>query len=276
LSVPLYTTHEGHSPLVLISVHEGRHIPPQLHDAHGRPLGLGPADLARHIAVDLGVGDVTTLIADACKAHVFRVTHSRLVADLNRFADELECIAPRADGTDVLVNKEMTTAERNARLAEFYFPVLDGMKKFVADVARKLGAEPFLISMHSYARTMKENSTPKREDVCVFGYPEFGPSPKLEKFIQQLSVDNPDLVVGNNRPFSAKTPALQTSENDHRLACPVTFYNVVERDNVFNHFTVEICQDLLETEAARRRMAERLLKALAPLGVFRALPATVE
>jgi predicted N-formylglutamate amidohydrolase len=274
LSIPLYTTQQGRRPLVLISVHEGRHIPQELHDRTGCPLGIeDPSDLERHIAVDLGAGEVTTLLADAMKAHVFRVTHSRLVADLNRFDNELECIAPRADGTDIPLNQALTDEQRSARLARFYFPVLTAMNEFVADVARKEGKEPFVISMHSYARTQREYPAPKREDICVFGYPEFGPSPNLEKFVQQLRFDNPELAIGNNRPFSAKTPALQTSEGDNRMPCPVTFYNVVRRDNVFNHFTVEICQDLLRTAEARRKIAERLLHALTAV---RPLPALSE
>jgi predicted N-formylglutamate amidohydrolase len=122
--------------------------------------------------------------------------------------------------------------------------------------------------MHSYARRQKQTPEPKREDVCVYGYPEFGRSPKLETFVQQLRSDNPGLVVGNNTPFSARTPGLQTSEDDYRLACPVTFENVVQRDNVFNHFCLEICQDLLETSDARGDMAERVSEALATVVRF--------
>jgi predicted N-formylglutamate amidohydrolase len=269
LAVPLYTIQEGQSPLVLISVHEGRHIPEALHDRSGNPLGISdPSDLERHIAVDLGAGEVTTLLAEATKAHVFRVTHSRLVADLNRFEDELECVAPTADGTEIPFNKALTDPQRTARLAQFYFPVLNGLNRFMADVARKLGAEPFVISMHSYARRQKENPTPKREDICVFGYPEFGTSANLEKFVHRLRSNHPELVIGNNRPFSARTPGLQTSEDDYRLACPITFYNVVERGNVFNHFCLEICQDLLQTAEAQRTMAERISEALAAVNSF--------
>jgi predicted N-formylglutamate amidohydrolase len=263
MDVPLYRTQKGRIPLVLISVHEGRHIPEELHDRNGNPLGISdPSDLERHIAVDLGAGEVTTLLAEATGAHVFRVTHSRLVADLNRFEDELECIAPRADGTDIPLNRALTEAQRTTRLERFYFPVLNAMNRFVAEVARQAGSEPFLISMHSYARTQKENPAPKSEDVCVFGYPEFGPSPRLETFVRQLR-ENPELAVGNNRPFSAKTPGLQTSDNDNRMACPVTFQNVVARHNVGNHFTLEICQDLLQAADDQRRMGRRIVRALA-------------
>jgi predicted N-formylglutamate amidohydrolase len=263
VAVPLYTIQEGQTPLVLISVHEGRYIPEELHDGNGKPLGIDdPADLERHIAVDLGAGELTTLLAEATGAHVFRLTHSRLVADVNRFQDELECVAPQADGTEIPLNKTLTDEQRTARLRRFYFPALDAMKEFVAEVARKAGCEPFVISMHSYARTQREKPTPKSEDICVFGYPEFGRSPNLEKFVEHLRSDNPDLTIGNNQPFSAKTPGLETPDDDSRMACPVTFYNVIERNNVFNHFCLEICQDLLQTEDAQRRMAAKVRRAL--------------
>jgi len=88
MDVPLYTIQKGATPLVLISVHEGRHIPEELHDRTGKPLGINdPADLDRHIAFDLAAGEVTTLLAQAKEAHVFRVTHSRLVVDVNRFRE---------------------------------------------------------------------------------------------------------------------------------------------------------------------------------------------
>src|SRR4051794_17964311 len=116
MSVPLYTTREGQLSLLLISVHEGRHVPAELHDRNGHALGISnPSDLGRHIAVDLGVGEVTTFLAEATEAYVFRVNHSRLVADVNRFEDELECIAPRADGTEIPVNQALTNQQRTDR-----------------------------------------------------------------------------------------------------------------------------------------------------------------
>src|ERR1700712_5304708 len=88
VGVPLYKIQEGPNPLVLISVHEGRHIPERLHDGNGRPLGISdPSDLDRHIALDLGAGELTTLLAEATKASVFRVTHPRLVAGPHPYED---------------------------------------------------------------------------------------------------------------------------------------------------------------------------------------------
>jgi predicted N-formylglutamate amidohydrolase len=149
------------------------------------------------------------------------------------------------------------------------------LTSFVAGVARKAGTEPFVISMHSYARTQKTNPVPKPEEICVFGYPEFGTSPKLEQFVQTLRAQNPQLVIGNNRPFSARTPGLQTAEGDYRMACPVTYFNVVQRNNVLNHFSLEICQDFLQTSDARRTITERLSNALVAAVPLPALPGLV-
>jgi predicted N-formylglutamate amidohydrolase len=86
---PLYQTVKGQSCLLLLSVHEGDYIPASLSDEGGRPLGIAnPADLERHIAIDHGIREVTRLVAASTKANVFRATHSRLVADINRFPDE--------------------------------------------------------------------------------------------------------------------------------------------------------------------------------------------
>ena len=49
----------GASKILLISDHAGRRIPRLL-----GTLGLGDADLERHIAWDIGIRDVTTQIAD--------------------------------------------------------------------------------------------------------------------------------------------------------------------------------------------------------------------
>ena len=270
MGVPLYRTADGRSPLLLISVHEGRHIPEELYDREGHPLGIADgADLERHIAFDLGAGEVTSHLAEHTGAHVFRLTHSRLVADLNRYEDELESVAPVADGTEIPLNRALTSSQRDARLAAYHRPVLKGLNDFVAGLARMLGFEPFVVSMHSFARTQKQNPVSKVEDICVFGYPEFGVSPNLEKFIAQLRLGDRDLVVGNNQPFSAKTPGLQTPEGDNRMACPVTFPTVVQRENVFNHFTFEICQDLIKTANDQGTMARLLCGAMAAIPAVR-------
>jgi predicted N-formylglutamate amidohydrolase len=260
---PLCETVKGRSCLLLLSVHEGDYIPPSLVDPRGRPLGItDPADLERHIAIDHGIREVTRLVAASTAANVFRATHSRLVADINRFPDELDCVAPTADGTDIPLNRVLDQRGREDRLAKYFHPAIDRLKNFVRELADENGSEPFVICMHSFARELAESQAPKRHDVCVFGYPEFGPSPNVDAFVRTLRNQQPELLIGQDEPFSARTPALRTPNGDKRLASPTSFHAVIERKNVLNHFALEICQDLISDDAGKARMAAAVTKAL--------------
>jgi predicted N-formylglutamate amidohydrolase len=262
-TVPLFESVSGQGCLLLVSVHEGDYIPPSLHDHLGRALGIGdPADLHRHIAIDHGIREVTRRVAASTHAHVFRATHSRLVADVNRFPDEADCVAPVADGTVIPMNTAIDKAGRDARLANYYVPVIDGLKTFVERVATHNVAEPFVVCMHSFARKLAEDNQPKRHDVCVFSYPEFGPLLRAAAFVRVLRELQPELVIGFNEPFSARTPGMSTPPGDTRLASPPSYYGVIERQNVQNHFALEICQDLIADEAGQNRMADIVTRAL--------------
>jgi predicted N-formylglutamate amidohydrolase len=260
---PLYETAKGQSSLLLLSVHEGNYIPRLLYDARDRPLGIeNPADLERHIAIDHGIREVTRLVAASTNANVFRVTHSRLVADINRFPDESDCVAPAADGTDVPLNSVLDRSGRELRLEKYFYPTIDALKRFVRDLADANGFDPFVICMHSFVRKLAECQHPKRHDVCVFGYPEFGPSPSIDAFVSILRKQQPELTIGQDEPFSARTPGLVTPKGDKRLASPASFYAVIERSNVLNHFALEICQDLITDVAGKARLAWAVSKAL--------------
>ena len=69
-------------------------------------------------------------------------------------------------------------------------------------------------------------------------------------------------MIGHDEPFSARTPGLSTPPGDKRLASPASFYGVIERNNVLNHFALEICQDLLSDGVGQSGMAGAIIKAL--------------
>jgi predicted N-formylglutamate amidohydrolase len=235
-----------------------------LHDKKGRPLGIvDRSELDRHIAIDHGVREVTQLVAASTSAHVFRATHSRLVADINRFPDEADCVAPSADGTDIPLNRGIDAAGRENRLARYFYPAIDGLKEFVREVAAENGSEPFVVCMHSFARVLREEPRkPKRQDICVFSYPEYEPTPNVDAFVHVLRRQQTGFVVGHNEPFSARTPGLRTGPGDKRMASPTSFYGVVERNNVQNHFALEICQDLISDQAGQALLAGIITDAL--------------
>jgi predicted N-formylglutamate amidohydrolase len=263
LNRPLYETTQGKAGLLLISIHEGEHVPTVLEDASGRPLGLEHSALKSHIAVDLGIGEVTRELQALTGAYVFKATHSRLVADLNRFPDEDECIAPTADGIDIPVNRALSGRERRDRLQQYFYPVLHALSAYVEDVAIGCGAEPLVICMHSFARTLSSGRNCRRnEDICVFSYPEFYPIQNLEMFVNALREQNPELRIGLDEPFSARTPGLKTEPGDKRLASPPSYYGVVKRNNIANHFAIEVCQDLIADRRGQSKLASAIAMAL--------------
>ena len=86
----------GASEILLISDHAGRRIPRRL-----GTLGLGDADLERHIAWDIGIRDVTTQVSDKLGATYIYQRYSRLVIDCNRKPGVAQSIALVSDGTEV-------------------------------------------------------------------------------------------------------------------------------------------------------------------------------
>src|SRR4051794_35044546 len=133
--VPLCEIIRGSAPLVILSVHAGRYIPAELHDSMGRPLGLSnQVDAQRHISVDLGIDEVTRLLAERMSATAFLSTHSRLVVDLNRFEYEEECVPPLADCTEIPMNKQLSSQGRRERLERYFFPAHAAIERLIEEV----------------------------------------------------------------------------------------------------------------------------------------------
>jgi predicted N-formylglutamate amidohydrolase len=258
--IRLFEIIRGRAPLIILSVHAGRNIPAELHDRMGRPLGLSNLhDAERHISVDVGVDPVTRLLAEKLSANAFLSTHSRLVADLNRFEYEDESIPPIADCTEIPMNKALSTRGRQERLEQYFFPAHDAIDRLIDEVAAEHGKTPFVFRLHSFARTLLEKpEEPRHQDICVYNYPEFGRDSLFETFLRTLRERNPSLDVGNNEPFSGRTPGFPDKD---RSPSPVSYRHLVQRNNQ-RTIAVEIRQDLIESSEGQQRYAGILADAL--------------
>ncbi|HET6222397.1 MAG TPA: N-formylglutamate amidohydrolase, partial [Dongiaceae bacterium] len=108
---------DGAARLVLIADHAGRAIPRALGS-----LGLGPAELARHIAWDIGIGDVTRRLARQLGAPALLCGYSRLVIDCNRRLGDPTSIAQESDGIAVPGTRGLAAAERARRVEALFQP----------------------------------------------------------------------------------------------------------------------------------------------------------
>ena len=225
-----------------------------------RPLGLSnPLDAERHISVDLGIEQVTRRLAETMSANAFLSTHSRLVADLNRFEYDEECIPIVADCTEIPMNKALSSKARRERLEKYFFPAHAAIDRLIDDVAAEHREKPFVFRLHSFARTLREKpEDPRHQDICVYNYPEFGRDPVFDTFLRTLRRQNPSLHIGNNDPFAGRTPGFPDKE---RSAAPVSYRHLVQRNNQ-RTVAVEIRQDLITSADGQQLYAGILAGAL--------------
>ena len=85
-------------------------------------LGLAPADMARHIAYDVGAAGVTYALADLMDAPAILSNFSRLVIDPNRGEDDPTLLMRLYDGTIIPGNRHADLTEREHRLNICYRP----------------------------------------------------------------------------------------------------------------------------------------------------------
>ena len=82
----------GTADLLLIADHASGQVPP------GIDLGVPPALLNDHVAVDIGTDALTRRLARALSAPAIIATVSRLVVDLNRYPADLGAVPASSDG----------------------------------------------------------------------------------------------------------------------------------------------------------------------------------
>src|SRR4029453_17691392 len=108
-AVAVQNPHAG-SPILFISDHAGRRIPRRL-----GTLGLGDADLERHIAWDIGIQGVTTPLADKLGATYIYQRYSRLVIDCNRRPGVSQSVILMRDAARFPGTRNLTQDECPAR-----------------------------------------------------------------------------------------------------------------------------------------------------------------
>lgn len=111
------------APVVIACDHASARVPTELES-----LGLPAAELARHIAVDIGAGEVTLRLAKRLGCPAVLCNTSRLVVDCNRHPDEPAAIVAESDGTHIPGNQHLSAAERRRRIEDFHQPYHDAVR----------------------------------------------------------------------------------------------------------------------------------------------------
>jgi predicted N-formylglutamate amidohydrolase len=227
----------GKSPFLLVADHAGNVIPRAL----GR-LGITEAELARHIAWDIGIAGLGRFLADALDAPFIRQNYSRLVIDCNRPPGSPTSIADISEHTPIPGNLGLSDTDRKARAREIFWPYHERIEAEL-DRRRQAGRPVVLISLHSFTPVFKGVARPWHAAVL------YNRDPRLAHRLKALLNAEKEFTVGENAPYAV------TDATDYTI--PVH----AERRRL-DHVLIEIRQDLIAEESGQRAWSARLARLL--------------
>lgn len=236
---------DGAMPVVLICDHGSNRVPRGLAD-----LRLDAAALSRHIAWDIGAAAVGRMLADKLDAPLVLPAYSRLVIDLNRDPEDPTAICVISDRTIVPGNRDLSPADRAARVAEIFQPYHRAVAERIdGHLAR--GRRPALVSLHSFTPVIAGWGHERQERPWHIGV-LFDRDERLAQPLLAALRRRGDLVVGENEPYSGRN-GHGYSLDHHGTARGLA------------HVELEMRQDLIADDAGVAHFAGILAETLTPL-----------
>ena len=222
--------------------HASNLVPPDL----GGTLGLPGADMARHIAYDVGAAGVARALGEALGASVIESRFSRLVIDPNRGEDDPTLLMKLYDGTVIPANRHADAAEKARRLEAYYRPYHAALARLAA---RR--EDTVIISVHSFTPQLR-GRPPRPWHLGVL----HARDARLSDALLDVLAAEQDLIVGRNVPYDGHLPG----DAIERHALDFGRHNTL----------LEVRNDLItraaDQDAWGQRLAPLLEKALARLG----------
>lgn len=185
-------------------------------------LGIDPALLDLHIAIDIGAADVTRALAARLDAPAILGTISRLVIDLHREPDHPGLIPQTSDGHEIPGNAHIKSEER---LRRFHIPYHATIEQWIA--ARR---PEYILSIHSFTPKLEQGGIDRPWEIGIL----YNEDARIARPAIEWLRDR-GLIVGDNEPYSGK--ALNATLNRHAEA------------NDIPSFAVEIRNDLIRDAA---------------------------
>ncbi len=213
--------------ILVVSDHASNRVP------EGIDLGIDPALLGLHIAIDLGVAEVGALLAQRSGIAAFQGNVSRLVCDCNR-EEHAPGVIPIASDGHAIPGNALDHAAHQARLERFFRPYHQAL-------AELLDAAPpaLILSLHSFTPALATSDQPRPWQVGVL-YNQDDRAARLA--IPLLEAEG--LVVGDQEPYSGQL--LNATMNRHAEADGRPYLGI------------EIRQDQIAGAAGQAEWAERL------------------
>ncbi len=184
---------EAMTDVLLVCDHARNAVPPEI-----GTLGLGPEDMGRHIAFDVGARGVTLGLAQRLGAGAVLSTFSRLVIDPNRGEDDPTLVMRLYDGSIVPGNRRVTHGEVERRLERYHRPYHGAIAEAL-DAIEEAGAAPILVSIHSFTPRLRGRGLRPWHVGVLWDSDDRLVRPLLDRLRAE-----PDLSVGDNEPYSGQ------------------------------------------------------------------------
>lgn len=224
-------------PALVVCDHASNRIPAELGN-----LGVAPADLRKHIAWDIGAGDVARRLGELLGVSVVLASNSRLVVDCNRRLDDPTAFPAVSDGVPVSGNRKLTISDREERANAFYWPYHHAIRDEIREL-EALAPAPAVIAVHSFTPSMEGAQRPWHIGAL------WDKDSRIAKPFMAALAPNPAIMVGDNEPYSGRHPADFTL--DHHA----------EAEGL-PHLGIEVRQDLIEDPAGVEEWSQVLAGAL--------------
>jgi predicted N-formylglutamate amidohydrolase len=234
LRIAEYIGERGRNGLLLLADHASNRIPPEL------DLGIVPALLEEHIAVDIGAAALTRALAERLDAPAILARFSRLVVDLNREAEEPGAIPVSSDGHAIPGNEGLSQAERDGRIARYWTPY-----HALIDAAIAATRPLMLVGIHSFTPQLASRPDEKRPwEVGILYNRDDRAAAVAIPLLRGAGI-----VTGDNEPYSGRL--LNASMNRHAEARGLPYLGF------------EVRQDLIADAQGARRWADTLADVVA-------------
>lgn len=222
---------DGAAPVVLVCDHASNRVPRALNH-----LGLAPAPLREHIAWDIGAADVARRLSRRFDAPLALTGYSRLVIDCNRQLADPSSIPAESDGIAVPGNRGLSQGERLQRAEALFKPYHEAVARLIAHKTQQAGP-PAVVSIHSFTPVFQRTRRPWHVGVL------WNEDRRLALPVLEALRRKPDLVVGDNEPYSARDGIGYT------IAAHAESAGLA-------HVALEIRQDLIAISAGAEHWAE--------------------
>jgi predicted N-formylglutamate amidohydrolase len=216
--------------ILIVSDHASNRVPADI------DLGIDPALLEEHVAIDIGVATVAELMARAPGTAAFLGNVSRLVCDFNRDEDSPALIPHASDGHDIPGNL-FDVAGREERIERYFRPYHDALASLLHDAPPAL-----VLSLHSFTPSLRSRPQEQRPWQVGVLYNRDERAARLT--MPLLEADG--LIVGDQQPYSGTL--LNATMNRHAEARGLPYVGI------------EVRQDLIANTAGQAEWAQRLVR----------------